>query len=133
MEMAEEMGVELLDEEQYRHLQTLGEFDTKTSSWIKTPDDVRKLGGALFGDRRYGASSSTTTAPTRTIPAGAFVGCLRCRRRSRFDSIGARRREVLLLLGSMTAFACELPTRDGCPSPVPAGATSSGETRTRQH
>lgn len=54
MEMAEEMGVERLDEEQYRHLQTLGEFDTKTSSWIKTPDDVRKLGGALFGDRRYG-------------------------------------------------------------------------------
>lgn len=54
MEMAEEMGVELLDEEQYRHLQTLGEFDAKTSSWLKTPDDVRKLGGALFGDRRYG-------------------------------------------------------------------------------
>jgi len=54
MEMAEEMGIELLDEEQYRHLQTLGEFDTKTSSWIKTPDAIRKLGGALFGDRRYG-------------------------------------------------------------------------------
>jgi len=52
--MAEEMGIELLDEEQYRHLQTLGEFDTKTSSWIKTPDAIRKLGGALFGDRRYG-------------------------------------------------------------------------------
>lgn len=54
MEMAEEMGIELLDEEQYLHLQTLGEFDTKTSSWIKTPDAIRKLGGALFGDRRYG-------------------------------------------------------------------------------
>ena len=54
VERAEAMGVELLDEEQYRFLQTLGEFDTKTSSWIKTPDEVRKLGGALFCDRRYG-------------------------------------------------------------------------------
>lgn len=54
MEMAEAMGVELLDEEQYRLLQTLGEFDTKTSSWIKTPDEIRKLGGALFCDRRFG-------------------------------------------------------------------------------
>lgn len=53
-EMAAAMGVELLDEEQYRRLQTLGEFDTKTSSWIRTPPDVRRLGGALFCDRRYG-------------------------------------------------------------------------------
>jgi hypothetical protein len=51
--MANEMGVELLNETQYRYLQTLGEFDTKTSSWIKTPDAIRKLGGALFCDRRY--------------------------------------------------------------------------------
>lgn len=48
------MGVELLSEAQYRALQQLGEFDLKTSSWIATPDDVRALGGALFGDRRYG-------------------------------------------------------------------------------
>jgi len=54
LEMAEAMGIELLDEEQYRNLQALGEFDTKTSSWVKTPDDVRRLGGALFCDRRYG-------------------------------------------------------------------------------
>jgi hypothetical protein len=54
MDLAEEMGVSLLTEEEYRHLQQLGEFDTKTSSWLKTPDDVRKLGGALFGDRRFG-------------------------------------------------------------------------------
>ena len=52
--MAEEMGIELLDEERYRWLQTLGEFDRKTSSWLKTPPDLRKLGGAIFGDRRYG-------------------------------------------------------------------------------
>jgi Protein of unknown function (DUF4256) len=52
--MAAAMGVELLTEEQYRSLQGLGEFDTKTSSWIKTPPDVRSLGGALFCDRRYG-------------------------------------------------------------------------------
>jgi hypothetical protein len=48
------MGVEILDEQAYRHLQQLGTFDAKTSSWIKTPPDIRKLGGALFGDYRYG-------------------------------------------------------------------------------
>jgi hypothetical protein len=54
MAMAAAMGVELLAEEQYRELQKLGEFDTKTSSWLKTPSDIRKLGGAIFADRRYG-------------------------------------------------------------------------------
>jgi len=53
MEAAKEMGVELLSEEQYRELQKLGKFDLKTSSWIQTPDNIRKLGGALFCDRRY--------------------------------------------------------------------------------
>ena len=53
MEMAAAMGVELLTEEQYRELQTLGNFDTKTSSWVKTPPRIRQLGGALFCDRRY--------------------------------------------------------------------------------
>ena len=51
--MAQAIGVELLTEEQYRELQKLGEFDTKTSSWIKTPAEIRKLGGALYCDRRY--------------------------------------------------------------------------------
>lgn len=51
--MATEMGIELLTEEQYRQLQELGEFDTKTSSWIKTPTEIRKRGGAIFCDRRY--------------------------------------------------------------------------------
>jgi hypothetical protein len=54
VDMAAEMGVELLDEDQYFALQKLGEFDTKTSSWIKTPPDIRSLDGALFCDRRYG-------------------------------------------------------------------------------
>jgi hypothetical protein len=53
MDMATEMGIELLTEGQYRHLQTLGKFDTKTSSWISTPENIRKLGGAVFCDRRY--------------------------------------------------------------------------------
>lgn len=53
MEMAAAMGIQLLNEEQYRKLQTLGHFDLKTSSWIQTPDAIRKLGGALFCDRLY--------------------------------------------------------------------------------
>jgi len=53
LKMADEMGIELLTEEQYRELQQFGEFDTKTSSWVQTPPDIRKLGGALFCDRRY--------------------------------------------------------------------------------
>jgi hypothetical protein len=53
VDMAAAIGIEILTEEQYRELQTLGDFDTKTSSWVKTPADVRKLGGAIFCDRRY--------------------------------------------------------------------------------
>ena len=53
IDMAAAMGIELLTEEQYRELQKLGNFDTKTSSWLKTPSEIRKLGGALFADRRY--------------------------------------------------------------------------------
>lgn len=54
IDMAAEMGIELLTEEQYRALQQLGKFDTKTSSWIKTPPAIRELGGAIFADHRYG-------------------------------------------------------------------------------
>jgi hypothetical protein len=54
MNMAAEMGIELLTEEQYRELQKMGNFDTKTSSWVKTPVEIRKLGGAIFADFRYG-------------------------------------------------------------------------------
>ena len=54
MGIAEEMGIELLTEDQYRTLQKLGNFDTKTSSWLQTPSGIRKLGGAIFGDWRYG-------------------------------------------------------------------------------
>jgi hypothetical protein len=54
IDMASAMGVELLTEDQYRELQKLGEFDTKTSSWVKTPPDIRDRGGAIFADRRYG-------------------------------------------------------------------------------
>jgi hypothetical protein len=53
IDMATDMGIELLTEEQYRELQKLGNFDTKTSSWVKTPSNIRKLGGAIFADRRY--------------------------------------------------------------------------------
>lgn len=53
VDMANEMGVEILDEEEYKELQKLGEFDLKNSSWLKTPSEIRKLGGAIFGDRRF--------------------------------------------------------------------------------
>jgi uncharacterized protein DUF4256 len=53
MDLAAAIGIEMLTEEQYRELQSLGEFDTKTSSWVNTPSDIRKLGGAIFGDRRF--------------------------------------------------------------------------------
>jgi hypothetical protein len=53
IELAEAMGIEMLDETQYLELQKLGEFDTKSSSWLKTPPEIRKLGGAIYGDRRY--------------------------------------------------------------------------------
>lgn len=53
IDMANEIGIEILNEEEYRYLQELGEFDLKTSSWLNTPDEIRKLGGAIFGDRRY--------------------------------------------------------------------------------
>lgn len=53
IDMTEAMGIEILTEEQYRELQELGDFDTKTSSWVKTPPEIRKLGGAIFADRRY--------------------------------------------------------------------------------
>ena len=53
LDMAMAMGIDILTEDQYRELQKLGKFDTKTSSWLKTPPEIRKLGGALFGDRRY--------------------------------------------------------------------------------
>ena len=54
IDMAAVMGIEILTEEQYRELQKLGNFDTKTSSWVKTPSEIRKLGGAIFADFRYG-------------------------------------------------------------------------------
>jgi len=54
VDMAAAMGIELVTEEEYRELQNLGEFDTKTSSWVKAPAEIRRLGGALFGDRRFG-------------------------------------------------------------------------------
>lgn len=55
MDTAKSMGIEILDEQDYRFLQTLGEFDQKTSSWLQTPENIRKLGGAIFGDYRYGS------------------------------------------------------------------------------
>ena len=73
VEMAAAMGIELLTEAQYRELQKLDEFDAKTSSWIRTPADIRSLGGALFCDRRYGRCSRITTARSRTTRPGASV------------------------------------------------------------
>jgi hypothetical protein len=75
--MAAAMGVELLSQEQYRALQQFGEFDTKTSSWIATPEDVRSLGGALFCDRRYGRVFVYHNGAQSYYAARGFRGLLR--------------------------------------------------------
>jgi hypothetical protein len=76
-ERAAAMGIELLTEEQYRNLQQLGEFDTKTSSWVATPGDVRSLGGALFCDRRYGRVFVYHNGAQSYYAARGFRGLLR--------------------------------------------------------
>ena len=75
--LADAMGTELLTEEQYRGLQKLGNFDTKTSSWVKTPSDIRKLGGALFCDRRFGHVFLYHNGAESYYSARAFRGSLR--------------------------------------------------------
>ena len=77
VDMAAAMGIELLTEEEYRELQQLGEFDLKTSSWVKTPPDIRKLGGALFGDRRFGHVFIYHNGAQSYYGARAFRGVLR--------------------------------------------------------
>ena len=77
IDMAAAMGIEVLTEEQYRELQKLGNFDTKTSSWVKTPSDIRKLGGALFCDRRYGKVFLYHNGAQSYYAARGFRGSLR--------------------------------------------------------
>ena len=77
LEAAAAMGIELLTEDEYRHLQTLGEFDLKTSSWVKTPADVRALGGSLFCDRRYGRVFVYHNGAQSYYAARGFRGVLR--------------------------------------------------------
>ncbi|MDQ3682160.1 MAG: DUF4256 domain-containing protein [Bacteroidota bacterium] len=77
IDMAADIGIEILTEEQYRELQKLGKFDTKTSSWIKTPADIRKLGGAIFADWRYGHVFVYHNGAESYYGARAFRGSLR--------------------------------------------------------
>ena len=77
IDMAAAMGIELLTEEQYRELQNLGEFDTKTSSWVQTPPAIRKLGGAIFCDRRYDHVFTYHNGAQSYYAARAFRGSLR--------------------------------------------------------
>jgi len=77
VDMAASMGIGLLEEKQYRELQELGNFDTKTSSWLKTPADIRKLGGALFADRRYGKVFVYHNGAPSYYAVRAFRGSLR--------------------------------------------------------
>jgi len=77
IDMATAMGIELLTEEQYRELQKLGNFDTKTSSWVKTPAAIRKLGGSLFGDYRYGTVFVYHNGASSYFGARGFRGSLR--------------------------------------------------------
>ncbi|MEP7297848.1 MAG: DUF4256 domain-containing protein [Burkholderiales bacterium] len=75
-ELAVAMGINLLTEEQYRHLQTLGSFDLRTSSWVETPQDVRSLGGALFCDKRYGRVFVYHNGAESYYAARGFRGCV---------------------------------------------------------
>lgn len=77
LDMAEAMGIEILTEEQYRELQKLGEFDIKTSSWVQTPAEIRKLGGALFCDRRYSTVFLYHNGAGSYYAARGFRGLLR--------------------------------------------------------
>lgn len=77
LDMAAEMGIEILDEAQYRYLQTLGNFDTKTSSWIKTPTEIRKLDGALFCDFRYNTTFVYHNGASSYYAARGFRGSLK--------------------------------------------------------
>ena len=77
IEMAADMGIEFLTEDQYRELQQLGNFDTKTSSWVKTPANIRKLGGALFCDRRYDTVFVYHNGAESYYAARGFRGSLR--------------------------------------------------------
>ena len=77
IDLAAAMGIELLTEEQYQELQKLGDFDTKTSSWVKTPSEIRKLGGALFGDHRYGRVFVYQNSAPCYYRVRAFRGSLR--------------------------------------------------------
>jgi hypothetical protein len=76
VDIADEMGIALLTETEYRHLQTLGEFDTKTSSWLKTPSEIRALGGAMFGDRRYNTVWTYHNGADSYYAARGFRGSL---------------------------------------------------------
>jgi Protein of unknown function (DUF4256) len=77
VDLAAAMGIELLTEEQYRQLQKLGKFDTKSSSWLQAPPDIRKLGGALFGDRRFGHVFVYHNGAQSYYSGRAFRGSLR--------------------------------------------------------
>ncbi|SHL70710.1 DUF4256 domain-containing protein [Chryseobacterium polytrichastri] len=77
IDKASEMGVELLTEEQYRQLQEFGKFDVKTSSWIKTPPNIRELGGAIFCDRRYNTVFTYHNGADSYYAARGFRGCLK--------------------------------------------------------
>jgi hypothetical protein len=77
LQMAEDMGIEMLTEEQYRALQTVGEFDTKTSSWVHTPGNIRQLGGAIFCDRRYNHVFTYHNGAESYYAARGFRGLIR--------------------------------------------------------
>lgn len=77
IDKAAEMGIEILTEDQYRHLQDLGKFDLKTSSWIKTPEKIREMGGAVFCDRRYDTVFMYHNGAESYYAARGFRGCLK--------------------------------------------------------
>ncbi|MGE5317866.1 MAG: DUF4256 domain-containing protein [Chloroflexota bacterium] len=77
MDMAKHIGIDILTEQQYQQLQQLGEFDLKTSSWLKTPEEIRKLGGAIYGDRRYNHVFTYHNGAISYYAVRGFRGCLK--------------------------------------------------------
>jgi hypothetical protein len=122
MDMAAAMGIELLTEEEYQELQKLGDFDLKTSSWVKTPADIRKIGGALYCDRRYGRVFVGHNGAQSYYSASAFRGSLRVWVWAAIDlgGVAAPPDHILVRQNCRSAHSSRHPRPAGDENPFPS-------------